>query len=145
MIDNEHRYQFERESLQVSPRFKRLLALRIVELCVKQFASGAPPPNASAIAQRLQTPVRLARESLFSLVQSGVLAAVKCNGADESYQPAQNPERLTIKYVIDALERRSEDDSHLIHGGELEKLSATLEQCDRLIASSPHNAALKRL
>jgi len=144
--DNEENYEFEPDCLKVSLYFKRLLALRIAELCVKQFCSGQKSLDTLSISHELEAPVRLVREILFDLVNANVLSMIKQN--DESkhyYQPAQDVEKLTIKKVMDLLDRRGNGRIPLVKERELEKISAKLESMDRLTAASSENIPLKNL
>ncbi len=147
-IDNEETYEFERDCLEVSQRFKRLLALRLTEIAVKHFAKGEPPLSAKEMAHQLDAPIRLVRELLYELVAARVLIEVRPdsgNLADGVYQPTQDVERLTIKAVLDALEKRGKSSVPLMRDRELEHLSAILDAFDELIAKSPKNVPLKDL
>jgi membrane protein len=145
-IDNAERYEFERDCLDASLRFKRMVSLRIVEQAVKQFNDGEPPISAVALSHQLETPIRLVRECLYDLVQAGILNAVGSEGdADERYQPALHPEKLTIKVVWDALDARGAQPSHLVKERELSKLNAKVAAMDRAAASSPDNVRLSEL
>ena len=145
-FDNEENYEFEPDCLNVSPRFKRILALRIAELCVKNFCDERKPLDAGKIAHKLGAPIRLVREVLFNLVEANVLSLINQNDEPEHYyQPAQDVEKLTIKKVTDLLDKQGNVSIDLIKGMELEKISTKLESMDRLIADSSENTALKNL
>ena len=106
-IDNDERYEFERDCLNVSLRFKRLLALRIVELAAKRFAQGEQPLSAMMISHELEAPIRFAREVPYELIGANVLAEVKCDGDSAAlYQSGQHVDRLTIKCILDVLDKR---------------------------------------
>ena len=143
-VDNEETYEFERDCANASLRFKRLLALKLTELCVKRFDQGQPPLDASALVHQLEAPVRLVRELLFELVASGILISVKQDGAvGEWYQPAQPVDRLTIRTVLDALECRGQDNPAMVNGKELERVGQTLEALDRLARTASDNVLLR--
>jgi len=144
--DNEEKYEFEPDCLNVSLRFKRILALRIVELCVKNFCKEEKPLDTLSLAHKLGAPVRLVREVLFNLVEANVLSLIKQNDElEQYYQPAHDIEKLTIKKVMDLLDKQGNETIPLIKGMELEKISTKLESMDRLIADSSENTALKNL
>ncbi len=142
--DNEEDYEFEPDCLKVSLRFKRVLALRIAELCIKNFCNGEKPLDTLSIAHELKAPVRLVREILYSLVDAKVLSIIRQNDeAKQYFQPAQDVEKLTIKKVIDLLEKQGESRIPSINDKELEKISRRLESIDRLIENSSENILLK--
>ena len=144
--DNEESYEFEPDCLEVSFRFKRILALRITALCVKNFCNGEKPLDTLSIAHELEAPIRLIRETLFDLVEANILSEIKQNDSEKTYyQPAQDVEKLTIKRVLDSLDKQGKETLPTVSDEEFEKLSDTLESMDRLIDSAPENMALRDL
>jgi membrane protein len=144
--DNEENHEFEPDCLEVSFRFKRILALRITALSVRNFSKGEKPLDTLSIAHELEAPIRLIREILFDLVEANVLSEVKQNDNGKTYyQPAQDIDKLTIKRVLDALDKQGKQTLPSISDDEIEKLSGTLESMDRIIDASPENMALKDL
>ena len=145
-VDNEESYEFEPDYLRVSHRFKKLLALRITQLCAQRFSLGEKPEEALSIAHQVGAPIRLVREILFRLVDTRVLAEVKeYNDPKTYYQPAQSTENLTVKKIIDALDNQGDGRPPILSNDELRKLSAKLESFDRMIEASPENVTLKDL
>lgn len=145
-VDNEETYEFEQDCGRASPRFKRLLSLRIAEMCVKEFSSGEGPLRAAEIAQRLEAPIRLVRELLFDLVTAGVLSEVKQDGvAGEWYQPGRDLGGLTIKQVLDALDSRGRDNASMVKDSELKKIRQKVDSIDRQISASSDNVLLREL
>jgi len=141
---NVERYEFEQAYQKVSHSFKRLLSLRIAHLLVQNFSRAAEPLGEIHIAQDLEIPIRLAREILRELRAAGVAAQVTLD--DErivAYQPARNPEDITVQYVIDALETRGIDDIPVAESEELKTLSMCLKSFHELIARSPSNMRLQ--
>ncbi|MFH0813411.1 MAG: YihY/virulence factor BrkB family protein [Pseudomonadota bacterium] len=145
-VDNEESYESEPDYLNVSPRFKKLLALRIVELCVKRFSKGEKPLEALNIANESGAPIRLVREVIFELVNAQILSEIKQNDNPKAYyQPAQSVENLTLKKVMDALDMQGDGKLFVIRDKELKKIAGRLESFDRLIEASPENIPLKDL
>jgi hypothetical protein len=76
------------DTQKISYYFKKLLALRIAEFCVKNFCQGEKPADITVITHALGARISLIREILFDLVDARVLSVVK--QSDESkpyYQP----------------------------------------------------------
>jgi len=137
-------YEFEPDCLLASRSFKRLLALRIVNLLAKSFCLAEKPWNAANISHTLEIPIRLARQLLFELTESGILSeTVKNNDRDVSYQPAQCTQNLTVQYVIEALDRRGSDDIPVEQSGELERIAQCLEDFCSTLSRSPANVLLR--
>jgi len=141
---NVETFEFEPDCLKASHSFKKLLALVITHLCVKRFARGEKGPTAEEVAHKLEIPVRLVRELLHRLVEAGVLCEVGDEGEKEPiYQPARSIELLTIKFVIDALERAGSDRIPVAETQELSELRERLERFGELLERSDANIALK--
>jgi membrane protein len=139
-------YEFEPDCLHVSVSFKKLLSLRIVHLLVKNFSAGKSPLAAAAIAHTLEVPIRLVRQMLFELVESGILSEVAPREYEETaYQPGRDSDSLTIQYVIDALEKRGVDSIPTAQTEALKVLSESLQTFDDVIVSSPANKLLKNI
>jgi len=137
-------FEFEPDSLTVSHAFKRLLALRIVNLLVKHFSEGDSSWDETKISHTLEIPVRLVRQILYELVACGIISQIKVD-EDEAvaFQPARNPETMTIKYVVDALEQSGSDHIPVAQSEELRSLGESLKRFDDLIEKSPDNILLK--
>jgi membrane protein len=140
---NVHTYEFEPDCLRVSHSFKRLLSLRVVQVLVKDFSKGERWCDETEIAQKLEIPIRLVRQILFELVEVGIISPVRMDDYETSaYQPARSPEKLTINYVLNALENHGSDDLPVARSEELERLSESLRSFDELIERSPANVPL---
>ena len=139
-------YEFEPDASRVKPLFKRLLALRIANLCIKDFCSGESPRNAEQISRVLEIPIRLVNRILFELVQCGVLSEV--NGERETnpgFQPARNAEALTVNYVLRALDGLGTDNIPVERSEELERIQDTLREFSTLVENSEANRLLRDL
>lgn len=146
-VDNEETYAQEKTSLEVSHRRKNLLALRIAELCVKAFRDAKDPLDAASIAHALSIPVRLTREILEDLTRARLLSEILVEGDEraELFQPAQDLEHITVKKVLDALDRIGASEARIPPDPELRRLQEKLEAFDRLVAQSPDNVRLRDL
>ena len=139
-------YEFEQECLTASNSFKKLTALLITQLLVKRFCGKEQPLNDIKISQALEIPIRLVRQVVFELVESGVLSEIKTkNDKEVAYQPAIDVDMLTIKYVADAIEQRGNADIPVEKTPELDKLIACLNTLAGDIEKSPANALLKNI
>ena len=89
-------------------------------------------------------PIRLVHQILYDLVKCGVAAETKTEEEQEfAYQPARTINVLTIKYVINALERRGTDNIPVAQTEELKTLSETLQTFNDTIEKSSANKLLK--
>jgi membrane protein len=126
--------------------FKKLLSLLIAHLLVDNFYKAEPPLDAEKISHNLEIPIRLVRQILFELVESGIISEVrKDNNKDIAYQPAIDVGKLTIKFVVKSLENRGISNIPVGKMEELSKLSSCLSTFADNTEKSPANILLKDL
>jgi membrane protein len=143
---NVETYEFEQECLTVSHAFKRLLSLRILHLMVRAFGAGGKPYNSREIAHHLEIPIRLVNEILFDLAASGLAIEVKADeGRGIAYEPARDPDTMTIKNVVDTLEQAGSDDIPVAQTAELTQLSESLKAFSDLVEKAEANRKLKEI
>ena len=139
-------YEFEQDSLTVSHSFKMLLSLRIVHLLLSHFSGGERGWTATQIANKLEIPIRLVHRILYELVASRIVSEIKADdNRDVAYQPGRDPDTMTIKYVIDALEQHGSDNIPVARSSELQRLSMGLKSFSDLVEKSPANKRLKEI
>ncbi|MFA6425819.1 MAG: YihY/virulence factor BrkB family protein, partial [Phycisphaerae bacterium] len=139
-------YEFEQDCLTASNSFKKLTALLITQLLVKRFCGKEQPLSDIKISHALEIPIRLVRQVVFELVEAGILSEIKtANEKEAAYQPATDVDKLTIKYVVDAIEQRGISDIPVEKTPELDKLMVCLNTLAGDIEKSPANALLKNI
>ncbi len=143
---NERRFEFEQDCLNASHDFKKLLALRITQICVHRFVEGTKPLSAEEIGAKLQLPIRLTREILDRLTQANILIMVQdLDDRIDRYQPAQDVGEMTIQFVIEKMEKVGTEDIPVAETQELETLRNSLQAFHRAVESLPENLLLKNL
>ncbi len=141
---NVETYEFESDSLQISNSFKTLLSLRITHLLVHNFYEGEKPATAAQISQALKIPIRLVRQILYELTDSGILSETRDEGNGFiAYQPAKSIDKLTVKYIIDALDKRGTNTVPVAESSELKKLAECLDTFSDTLDKLPANISLK--
>ncbi|HTX55236.1 MAG TPA: YihY/virulence factor BrkB family protein [Candidatus Baltobacteraceae bacterium] len=141
---NVDRLEFAPDAARASAALKRLVALRVVNYLCQNFTTGNRPAPTQQIGARLDIPLRLAADVTRDLVDSGVLVEVADpSRADPAYLPARDPDLLTIKYVIDALDRRGVGSIPIGMTEEVQRIAHSLEVFGAAIEKSPDNRRLK--
>lgn len=137
-------YEYEPDSNKVSPAFKKILTLQIAHLLVKKFAEGERPLTDTEISRRLKMPIRLVHSILYDLVKSRVISETRTKGDREyGYQPARDINSLTIKFVVDAIDLKGNNNIPVSHTKEFKALSEALERFRHEMEVSPANRLLK--
>ncbi len=107
---NLEQYEFESDIENMSVYSKKMIALIITHLLVKNFVKAEKPLTAEEISHQLKIPIRLVRKMLFELVDCRILSEiVSPNTKERAYQPGQDPDNLTISFVIEKLEHSGKE------------------------------------
>ena len=143
---NENTSEFESDCLRASRYLRNLLSLGVVHLLVSHFSSGERAWTASQIAQKLEAPIRLIQDVLYGLTTSGILSETLIdNRSDVAYQPAIDPDTITIRFVLDVLENAGIQDIPFENSEAFDKLRESMGAFSQLMAQSPANLRLKEI
>ena len=143
-LQNIDTYEMEPLSETVSNSLKKILALRITNICIKNFVKGENPWSAKKISELLELPVRLTNKLLSDLVKCHILSETE--GEDEKmhyYQPARDVNTLTIHHVASALEKLGNDDITFAESEEIENIKKSYEKLNTMYNESDANILLK--
>ena len=139
-------YELEPDCLNVSSSRRRLLALGICQLIIKNFANGIPALTDEEISHRLEIPIRLTRQILHELVDCGIVfESIGGDKDDATYQPARDINHLTVCFVLHALDGYGSNNVPVADIKELTKLGGALHRLGEIAAQSPDNVLLKDL
>lgn len=139
-------YEQEAEGVQVSMKQRRVLVLLVAQKIITNFTEGLPPLNAADIAVRLGVPVRIVRDLIYDLLNARIIIETLNHEVREvAYQPALDPAKITISYVIDALDKQGQLVAFDAETSELKQLSAIVESFYEDIRNSSNNTVLKDL
>jgi membrane protein len=143
---NVSRYEFESEALNISNYQKRLLTIMIMNLVIRNFATGETPLSAEAISTRLKIPVRLVRDIIQDLNAVGLVSMIHQNNNKERlYQPAMDINSLTVSFVLSRLDKKGIEQTTILRNKDFEKVNLMLAKFDKLIAKSDSNILIKDL
>lgn len=141
---NVDHYELENEIQNISPRYKKILSLLVANLIVKRFAEGKEPLRAAEIAEKLDLPIRMARSILHDFTETNILSEVKTD--DEkllAYQPAISDNELTVKYVLDAIDKKGVNEIPIQQQNELDSINEIMNRFDNLLTSSSENVLIR--
>jgi membrane protein len=139
-------YEAESESYNISHHMKSIVTLLIVRLVAVNFRNSDPPLTSSAIADKLDLPVRLVRDILYELTDVGIVSeTVTQNIKENAYQPGTDTDQLTISYVLKALERRGQDTLSTDNVKDLKEMATLVDSFSAEIEKSKNNKLLVEL
>ena len=121
---------------------KKVTALQITHLIVQNFMQLNNPLTAAEIATRLVIPIAIIQPVLSKLMASHLVVEFKNQDQDdEVYQPAIDINRLTIAYVINALEQCGQN--HLPEINQEPLFMNAVNNFRELMEASEQNCLLK--
>jgi membrane protein len=104
-LQNYEIYRNNNRFSDLSFSLKKVIALQVTHLIIKNFIKFNKPLTATEIATDLVIPIAIIQPVLLNLIASHIIVEFKAEGEDdEIYQPAVDINILTIAYIIDALE-----------------------------------------
>ena len=106
-LQNYEIYRNNNRFSDLSFSLKKVIALQITHLIIKSFIQLDNPLTATEIATKLVIPIAVIQPVLLNLIASHIIVEFKDpdDVNDEVYQPAVDINRLTIAYIINALEQ----------------------------------------
>jgi membrane protein len=99
---NVKKFSFERDSRNISRRYKDFLTLLIASLNIKRFAKGEDPYTADELSEKYHIPLRITSQVLLLLTNLKVIIEVNF-GNDERivhYQPAIDINHISVGYLL---------------------------------------------
>jgi membrane protein len=105
-LQNYETYRNNNRFSDLSFSLKKVIALQITHLIIKNFIQLNNPLTADEIATKLVIPIAIIQPVLSKLIVSHIIVEFKNQDEDDVvYQPAVDINMLTIVYVINALEQ----------------------------------------
>lgn len=99
---NVKKFSFERDSKNISRRYKDFLTILITTLIVKRFEKGDTPYTADELSDTYRIPIRLTTHILQRLTDMNILIDVNLYNDDRiaHYQPAIDINQITVGYLL---------------------------------------------
>jgi len=139
-------YEQEAEGVNVSQKNRRILMLWVAKKIIRNFVEGKPAMNAADIADQLGIPPRLVRDIIYNLMNARIINETLNQEIREvAYQPAIDPSKISISFVIDALDKLGQQVAFDKESPEFEQITSVVESFYDDIRSSPRNILLKDL
>ncbi len=143
---NVSRYEFESEALNISHYQKRTIILLVMYLIIRSFYLGKKPLTSEEISKELKIPVRLARDILEDLKETGLVSVIhEHENKERSYQPAMDINKLTVSFVLSRLDKRATKEKYFMKSREYEKVTQILDSFDAMASGSESNILIRDL
>lgn len=136
---------FKQGACKISLTFKRLLALKIMHLVIKIFSQGKQPLTEIEISKTLDLPETLISSILDKLVDCHIISCVSTDNEIASFQPALDINKLSIYYILNALDKSGKDFVPPKNDPLFNALFKSLNRLELAVKSSKANILLKDL
>ena len=141
-LQNYETYRNNNRFSDLSFSLKKVIALQITHLIIKNFIQLNNPLTADEIATKLVIPIAIIQPVLSKLMASHIIVEFKNQDEDdEVYQPAVDINILTIAYVINALEQCGQN--HLPDINQEQLFMNAVNNFRELMEASEQNRLLK--
>ena len=120
---NVKKFSFERDSKNISQRYKDFLILLITTLIIRRFEKGEKPYTADELSDLYSIPIRITTEILYFLVEINILAEVHFDDDDEIdyYQPAIDINKISISYLFKTIDEYGSENFKIDINGKFKK------------------------
>ncbi|MGV8074676.1 MAG: YihY/virulence factor BrkB family protein [Syntrophobacteraceae bacterium] len=143
---NDEAYDFAPDINNIRPAARKLLTLLILRHLVINFIRGEKAPNARKISDTLEIPIRMVREIVLDLSNSGLVSRTVSDAKDKiAYQPGRDVNSLSVVSVLEALEYGGTELTFLQESEERSALEETLQELRDHLESCSANVLLKDL
>ena len=137
-------FGFYPDYFHISTYSRKFLMLRIIHLLTQRFSRGEKPFSAKQIASTLEIPVRLVRQLLDELTDTGLVTETTTRTRNEvAFQPGKTIEDITVKHALDEYEKNGLIQIPDSQSEEAERISRYLRDISDAIEKSPGNVTLK--
>ncbi|HDM10341.1 MAG TPA: YihY family inner membrane protein [Desulfobacteraceae bacterium] len=141
---NVRAFELEKDWSKVSFYRKKVLAIAIVHHLIGLFAKGGGKSDEMGISRSLGVPLRPVMDILSDLVRAGVVSRVTLEKEKgEYYQPGMDPDTITIKRIMDAMEHSGTEKIPVETSPVIQRIEEALRDIEKSIDSSSANLKLK--
>ena len=94
-------FSFDRDSKNISRRYKDFLIFLITSLIIKRFEQGGEPYSANELSEENCIPVRLTQEILYLLTELGIILEVRIEDDERivHFQPALDIHQISVGFL----------------------------------------------
>jgi membrane protein len=109
---NVRKFSFEKETRNISRRYRDFFTLMIASEIVQRFADEKPPLTADRISVRCKVPGRLTNDILELLVELKIISVTPSVDDEQvpAFQPAMDINLITVNRVISGLDEHGSED-----------------------------------
>lgn len=143
-VQNYEKYEFQKESSQISHEYRKALSLLIITYIVKKFARSEPAPDVEELSVNLQMPAMITRDIVNRLHDAGLISKVIGDDINDiNYQPASDISYLTVNDVFIQLDLTGINNLDIANVDEMKNIRNIIEKFTMSKAGSEANVLIK--
>ena len=144
---NVKKFSFERDSKNISRRYKDFLTLLIASLIIKRFANGEKPYTADELSDSYRIPIRVTTQILYMLTELKIITEVVVGNDDRviHYQPAMDINQISVSLLFEKIDQFGSENFKIDTKGVFNKEWKTLLKTREEMVRSNENVLLKDL
>ena len=139
-------FNFEKETNDISRRYSDYIILVIATVIVHRFKEGLPPMTKGQISRRYAIPIQLVERTVDELERVNIISQTLSEEERvPAYQPAVDISRLTLGYLLRAIDREGDEDFICNLKADFPKEWTAIIDTRRLMEEKGDSIALKDL
>lgn len=144
---NVKKFSFERDSKNISRRYKDFLTLLIASLIIKRFAKGEKPYTADELSDSYRIPIRVTTQILYMLTELKIITEVVVGNDDRviHYQPAMDINQISVSLLFEKIDQFGSENFKIDTKGVFNKEWKTLLKTREEMVRSNEHVLLKDL
>lgn len=144
---NVKKFSFERDSKNISRRYKDFLTLLIASLIIKRFANGEKPYTADELSDSYRIPIRVTTQILYMLTELKIITEVVVGNDDRviHYQPAMDINQISVSLLFEKIDQFGSENFKIDTKGVFNKEWKTLLKTREEMVRSNEHVLLKDL
>ncbi len=126
----------------ISIKLKKIMALRIVMVCVNRFANRQWAPSGEEIREETKIPLQIVKQLLSDLVDCRILSEVQIKES-QGFAPAHDIETMTLTDVIHSFEKFGDENVQVPDTLEYQAIEESLAAFEKAAALSEKDRRIK--
>lgn len=109
---NVRKFSFEKETKNISRRYKDFFTLMIASVIVQRFADEMPPLTADQLSEKCKVPLKLTNDIISELLDLKIISATPSPGDERimAFQPALDINLITVNFLMTKLDENGSED-----------------------------------
>lgn len=111
-VQNVNQFSFDRETKNISRRYRDFFTILIASVIVKRFSMGKPPLSAAKISMTCKVPIKLTNDIIDELLKLNVISPTP-KPEDErvmAYQPAYDIHDMSLGDLLEKIDKDGSED-----------------------------------